>query len=216
MSTASAAWRWLTRKIDLTATPADGDVLTYDEASGKYTPQAASGGGSGPLLVADFQLTDAQIKGLPDSLGPVDVVDAPGAGLMIVPERAVLLVDIADGGAYTNIDGDYAALTLRVGDEDLLAQAINSVTPAVALLDSFLGSGDTPGQKAMLLGPSSRYSEDASASLAHPVLPGALDNQPLKLHGFSEDGNDYGGGNAANTLSGRVWYSLVPTVPFGA
>lgn len=194
--------------IDHSVTPNDGDVLTWDEATGKYVPQAPSGGGSNSgIQYVDVQLTDAQIKALPTT--PVTVVTAPAAGSALLPLAAYLLARIPVT-PYGTIDAT-ASLTVthanangpfnvtwdeQEGQVSQLLGAAGSNSLAFGTADKVLGST------------LSNYADGADQSY--------YDGTALVLAAFNGAGGDFTGGASGNTLSVRVWFSTVPTVPFGA
>ena len=158
-------------------------------------------GGTSVIQYADAQLTDTQIKALPT--GGLQIVPAPGAGQMLMFVRAVILADTTNG-AYTNIDAA-ATLQFRVSGKTL----------------SF--AGEDNGEISELLAAEDVYVQvyghrSTGGTEGSPIAggEGAFGNQPLMLYLPNGVSGNLTGGNAANTLSIRVWYDTVPTEPFGA
>jgi hypothetical protein len=190
--------------IDPAASASEGDVITRVGAG--YAPQ----GGSGVLTVSG-QLTDAQIKALPNyPTGYVELVPVPGAAKLLSFHRAYLLVDIR-GGNYTNItdslDLTNSGLTISYGNDA-------SQASMVARAQMF-GAGGLVGVH-LLPYVNTDATRDPKVQAYHQAgdpLPFA--NLPLKLVGYNADG-PFTGGHADNTLSWKIWYSLDDAVPFGA
>jgi hypothetical protein len=197
--------------IDPAAPASEGDVIT--RIGSGYAPQAPSGGGSGVLLTADFHLTNTQLKALPNSGGPLDVAAPPGAGSVIVPERAVIFAEIAADGGYVGVSAADSALVLRVGDADALSQVLNSTVLGLNLLESVLAPAETPQRAFVRCMAAFRSTTETSGGVAQVTPTASWENQPLRLHLFSDDGNDLTGGNAANVVAGRVWYRVMSTDP---
>jgi hypothetical protein len=138
--------------------------------------------GRNDILIADVQLTDAQIRDL--TAHPVEIVPAPGVGLTIAPLFVYLLLDATAGdysdGGDMRLEYETALDTSVVvlgGGAATTQMVVTSMTPVTEFID---------------------LTDDVS-------------NQGLAIH----IATDLTGGDPANTLSIRVWYSIVPAVPFG-
>ena len=160
------------------------------------------------IQYVDVQLSDAQIKALPST--PIEIVAAPGAGLAYVLHAAWLLLKPTANYVVPAEDINMT-LTVACGVQRLSALddagTLNS-TPA----RSFIGSATAV---AAYLAP------ELEANLNVTVVSGPwqvtdMDDQPIVLAMGADDTLPLTDGDPANTLSVRVWYSLVPTEPFGA
>lgn len=170
---------------------------------------AASGGGSGPILVADAQLTDAQFKALPS--GPFTLLAPPAAGFMYLLRDWIAVLSTEGGIGYGNIGG-YVYFN------------VNADLKRVRYLDSIqwpdLLTNVLPrsGVELSVLGPIP--STDISFLTAGGIgVVGSPITFQLDNVDNVDDYNSVGpftGGHVDNSFSVRVWYSLVPTVPFGA
>jgi hypothetical protein len=191
--------------IDPAAPAIEGDVIT--RVGTGYTPQAPSGGG--PILVADAQLTDAQFKALPS--GPFTLLAAPAAGFMYLVRDWIAVLDTRGGVGYGNIGG-YVYFT------------VNADLKRVRYLDSIqwpdLLTNVLPrsGVELSVLGPIPSTDTSFLTAGGVGVVGGPVTFQLDNVDNV-DDYNSVGpftGGHVDNSFSVRVWYSLVPTVPFGA
>ena len=143
----------------------------------------------GRLQHVDIQLTNAQILTLKDT--PIQILPAPGAGLGILLVQSVWVADTS-GGAYTDPGG--------LDDEVIIFQySNNTLAGSFAAWDNFslhnTGVGIFNG------------ATDAFFSVS-------IKNLALRLKNYGS--SNWGGGNAANTISFRIYYKIVPIIPFGA
>ncbi|MCZ6688248.1 MAG: hypothetical protein O7H41_01390 [Planctomycetota bacterium] len=116
---------------------------------------------------------------------PVTLVPAPGANRGTIIHKVYLVCD-SSGGAYTAGAAD-----------DLEVQYAGGVNISADIETS--GFIDTGGVERRTYG----------------VLDSEVIVTPnVAVEIFNNGGGEFGGGNAANTLSVRVWYSTVDTVPF--
>jgi hypothetical protein len=141
-------------------------------------------------------LTDAQIKALPTT--SIDLVDAPGAGKMILP-HAVRYVLNNEAGAYTNLDGTTCLLVTKVG-----GLILNSVYDENA--EGNFGAAYKWFMICML-----SQNVIGGATYAYSVGATPTENEPLKLvlaNGSPSIG-DLTGGHADNSMKITVFYSIV-------
>jgi len=137
------------------------------------------------LGVARLTLTDAQIKALPST--PIEIVGAPGAGRANLMLRAVFSPSLVS--PYTGIDTDN---TLGIDNVEVNHSVINNA------VDSILNLG---------------YAYVALPGLAGittPIPKASFENLPLRVFVSQDDtGLAYTGGNAANTLTVSVIYTVI-------
>lgn len=115
---------------------------------------------------------------------PVDVVAAPGANKALVPERIVVVSD-ATAGAWTE-SADNIVLEYADGTDVLTIETGGLI--------------DQEGAVQV------RHQAPAEA-VATPIADSAL-----RL--LNSGDGEFGGGNAANTFSVRVYFRVIPTIPF--
>jgi hypothetical protein len=178
---------------------------------------------TGDVQVAIYQrkviLTDAEIKGLPTT--PVEIVPAPGAGKVLnVLQVSLLINNVAGQYTITNTDDGFIALFYSTGsgwDEVASERLMDSVSlmNTLTLLTTFL---TTPmNNRMVVLGP---YRNNAygnpfggtgdGAFLSQPTTLNILAGVNKGLYLIAENADEnYGGGNAANTLSVTIMYSIV-------
>ncbi len=142
----------------------------------------------GVLRYADTQLTNTQILNL--NTAPIELVAAPGTGLGLIFERAYLLSD--NTSVYTESDDD---LRIELDDGTDVSQAIDAAA-LVGTTSSIVAVGQ----------------EDGGAVGGWQTSASVLDDAALQIANRGD--GDWGGGNAANTISIRVWYTIAPTTPF--
>lgn len=147
-------------------------------------------------------LTDAQIKALGGGT-PVQIVAAPGVNQAIVPILISLRCAAIDD--YTNIEGT-SALVIKVGNT-AIAQFSQELFSSVS---GILAPGD-PADAQNGFVSFTQLSLDAGANETRGyagIYDSDIENQTLTLG--SNNGSDFTGGNAANTLTVTVLYSVVP------
>lgn len=135
------------------------------------------------LHYKDTVLTNAQILALRAT--PISVVPAQGAGYVTLFHSALLVLSAA-AGAYTETADNMAIR--QVGTTGLL---VSQAIEATGFMD----------QAAI----------KATNVLAKIDTIGLLKNVALVLHNTGD--GEYGGGNAANTLTVRVFYTVQPVTP---
>jgi hypothetical protein len=147
---------------------------------------------------ASVTLTDAQIKALPTT--GVEVVPAPGAGKAILCQSAVLDYDISV--AYT-ADTDASVSIYRAGT--------SSNATFLGLTQPVLGG--TGRYFMMLPGPARAIIADTgtfayTAHIDQLTTIENMENKGLVVQDREGGVADYTGGDAANTLTVTVYYSI--------
>lgn len=157
---------------------------------------AASG-----LLSATVTLDDDDIKALPTT--PIELVPAPGAGLMLLPQHVTILVNSL-GGGYTNIDTDEAVLVVQDGGGEDRTNAIQNVSALG--FDQVSNILDSAAQKgAVLTGGTTEIAGDDQTATAFDFS----DDEPLVLVLNNNAAGNLTGGNAANSMTVSVIYTVV-------
>ncbi len=182
-----------------------GTNITVDNTD-PANPVVSAGGGGGGMLSVDFNLTDAQIKNL--RAVDYELVDAPGAGFAIYVEKLAIMWDCRNG-AYNFGDNspDYAELSFGFAD---YWQTLSSIMTGA-------GPG-TPTDTILYPMFVNNSSSDSVMNQFTYVLASAnaldltvIDNVPICFGNIGTE--EIIGGGAGNSLSGRLWYTIVPVVP---
>ncbi len=141
-------------------------------------------------------LTDAQIKAL--STTPIELVEAPGEGKMLIYHSALLSSKIGVGYSYSNRSEDYPDSDIHIawGGQKYASQNF----PFNNLLEgktdnSIYVVGNSAGINSnTITGMDTNYSQ--------------INNKSLDLVVYNTDG-DFTGGNVANTIEVTIFYSIV-------
>ena len=160
----------------------------------EHTGTAASIGAAGvdhshfpvpAILVSDTQIANAAVLTLRAT--PVELVAAPGVGQATIVIAAYIVCDDA-AGVYTETTDD---LMVEYADG---GNVLAGVGFDATLLVNIVGNG--------------KLYRNGLAEFH--MIPD--ENAVIQL--LNTGGGEWGGGNAANSISVRVWYSVVPTVAF--
>lgn len=179
--------------------PLELGAAVFDELTVAGQSVVASG-----IQYVDVQLNNAQILNLKAT--PIELIPAPVPGFGILFRDVYELwhcpVEYTDNGAPTDLIYKHGTSTFLSGpgrDGDNLSDipTDHDLLFAVTNLRAELTGGFVAFNK-----PLYHYADTEFDALA------------LKLANVGVA--EFGGGGAANTLSLRIWYSIVPTGPFGA
>jgi hypothetical protein len=141
------------------------------------------------IQYVDVQLNNDQILNLKAS--PVELIPAPGGGLGIYPLWGYIVKN-TQGGAYTS----------ETTPNPTIGYTGN-------LQYNYFCNLNVADLKAGPLDFSVDYIDQRITVIQ------ILENLPLIITRGTDD-DELAGGHVNNTLSLRIWYSIVPTVPFGA
>lgn len=139
---------------------------------------------NGLLRYADVQLTNAQWKAIRAT--PITLVPAPGANLAVLVDSVHFVVDAA-AGAYTET-ADNLAVEYSGGQDIMTIETTSTIFDGAAV----------------------GFKEFVPPVETTPTVQVA--NQAVQI--FNNGDGEFGGGNAANTVSIRTRYHTVPTVAF--
>lgn len=186
------------------------------------SPTSSRGGGtstSAVLASTPVVLTNAQIKALPGT--DIQLVAAPGASKTILPLYAFLTADFAV--AYSGIDAntEYPAVWLAQSNSPIYLNEFIDQPSAEggSSLTSFLTTTNESGRVGYTLELVQSWAVRGSVSggttvtgiaqsgLSAPFSPDALGNVSLKIG--ADNSVNFGGGNAANTLTVSVLYTVL-------
>ena len=173
----------------------------YSDAAVQIALRRLGGGGGGSgFLTAEVALTDAQIKALgTEGPGAVEIVEAPGAGEWIHFVRGIITIDAATN-AYGNLNAS-VSLYLAWDPTGTLASMGLDQSGLTGLF-----GGDTEEALAVLL---PTVAIDAG-NLPVPAYQdrSQVENLPLVLVAFNNGAGAFTGGNAANSGTVKVWYTI--------
>lgn len=174
-----------------------GSVLDLDAAAGILLPAAAEiatadladGAVTAGKVEADLlRYADVQLTNaqiLALRATPITLVGAPGANRAILVHAVYFVLDAA-AGAYTET-ADNLAVEYASGADVLTIETTGLVDQAAVSLGR-------------------------AAPAVALTVPAVVANSAVRL--FNSGDGEFGGGNAANTLSVRTYYSVVDTVAF--
>lgn len=156
------------------------------------------------LFRATRLLTDAQVKGLPDSGGPLTIAPAPGAGKVAVPFGGLCYLDWTAN--YANVNGGcyfgfgwassgwwassvlYGGASVNARTTKLLANSADSI----ATFSAFNFITDDINEASALAG----------------LTPAEVADAVIALVADNNGAGDFTGGDAANTLFVSVDYAI--------
>jgi hypothetical protein len=151
-------------------------------------------------LTASKTLTDAQIKALPT--GVLDMIPAPGAGKVIVPQFAAFWTSFA-AAAYTNVSAQNGALGVGWNDGGGnfgVSNTFGIVYDSNGSLLTFAGRQFFP----IVLG---TVNDGVGGNFTPGNETSHFENRAIALCGYNQ-GAAYTGGNAANSLVVVVKYTI--------
>jgi len=154
---------------------------------------STGGGGSSILHQATVALTNAQITALPTTA--VEIVAAPGINRQLCPVSAVFARNFTSGN-YTNTTGFCAGYLLWHGD-------VQATTLAPASFFSTMGA--TP----FIVSSASEVPDQAGDFTGFLNGVNAPINKALEIGAATNDGLNFGGGNAANSMRVSVMYLVL-------
>lgn len=181
------------------------------------------------IQVDNTQLTNAQILALRAT--PITLIASPGANTSIVVHKVCIVLDAA-AGAYTE-SADDLAIEFAAGTDIVNVDMTDGFDDAAVTSRCYIPYGGTAlttisgantacsttcGGLRCLFGDDGAIvttCADANADscvCAHYVTPTAA----TAVQAINTGNGEWGGGNAANTMSIRIWYSHVPTIAFSS
>lgn len=167
-------------------------------------PGAAGGGsGSGAISAATATLTNAQVLALPTT--PVQVIAAPGSGLLLFPIAGVLsLTWVAD---YTNIDATAEIFVGWPNASHLSFEGLALSEAVASDVSGLLGFGE--GGIGVALFQQRAPGTGATFGAAGIDDPPVMVDQPISIFAINGALGNFTGGNAGNSLSVTVFYATV-------
>ena len=157
------------------------------------------------MLSTSVTLTNAQIKALPNT---AVTMLADDASKLFIPVFVVFQADTT-GGAYTNVDADFATLNVwYTGNYDTPLWAVDnnsSSTPVQSAMTALLTAGGK--LDAIITQNQPGYtSGGGSISLTSYLLDGGIEGLGLEVAINNNIAGNLTGGNAANTLKVTLYY----------
>lgn len=198
----------------LTVTGATGsvdDVTTLNIADATVTeaaPGVAEAAGNVPVLTTETEFTDAQIKALPST--PTTLINAPGAGLMILPISGYVLVSTPNYDNYTGINVSSGGYYFELFDGGSSSDPLMFVDQGD--VEDLLGGGFAATFYPLLL---RQLAPGPGPSIITSYLYGLVDspgiNAPLRVRHVNgaTPTTDLTGGNAVNSMKIRILYMVV-------
>lgn len=161
------------------------------------------------LLYNQTIITNDQFKALPTT--PIQLMGAPGAGFVIIPDRIVLVGNFG-AGAYTGEDAEsYIVARYTTGPLDVSNYLANSAaaTPPFTFLTTFLNAN--PAIVQLREWQSSSDPADGWGNIPVPDI--YQPNSAIELYCDNNGAGNFGGGNAANALWVELFYTVaqIPT-----
>lgn len=169
------------------------------------------GGTVQSVLSVTTVLTNAQIKALPTTA--VELVPAPASGIA-VPLMAFVTCDHA-AGAYTNINATFSYITVVHGDDAIEPMTLitnsdgDGGNRVVSLfLSQLLALGD-PGSVMLVNNGGSNINAPQGVTTSGHFYETELWAGALSLYAYNSGSGNFTGGNAANSLTVTVLYTVV-------
>ena len=159
---------------------------------------------------ATITLTDTQIKALPTAggVGSIQVVAAPGANRILIFLSGLAILNTT-AGSYMSLDGASCVMQISYG-----AAGDSAATDASNFIDqnngpSFFDAGGIVFEQWIPIA----YDDGSGSLIANGgVLGTSYANKGLKVTAFNGVTGAFTGGNAANTMTIAVQYSIYNTV----
>lgn len=185
------------------------------------------------LQVTNCQLNVTQLEALRAT--PVTCIPAPAAGFAIVVHKAALFFDVTTTGETITGNNDDLAIEysggqdiMVIGTTGVIDQATDQLRIAYPNFQETVAAAANTACNTTCLGTGgaciagwdqgTTVNVNCGSALADTcrcqgmVTP--VTAQAVQL--FNNGGGEWSAGNAANTLSIRMWWSLVPTVAFSS
>lgn len=144
-------------------------------------------------------LTDAEIKALPTNTF-VNIEAAPGAGKMLYFISGIVRVNTI-AGTYSNISAGASAY-FRVGNETI---SVRIMEPTMGQVNNWLG---VDWKSTVFFSPFIQLNT-VDEQAAVPEAQDSYENQPIEFALTNQEGGDFTGGNAANTMELSALYTII-------